>query len=210
MAHHVMLDLRAGGLLKFSPKLWAETPALPLEKDHSVLRYPAQSNDIRRFPGETHPVDLTRYPIGTQHEDFVMLIDDPKQKLGWVTALRQNSGDIAVLVKAVSFLPQTMMWFSNGGRSSAPWNGEHVGVLGIEEACSLGIEGRAASAAPNRLTARGIATAIDLGSQGTVSVATAMGAFACAALTPQSLMLGAETIRLDDGTLVPFHSAHFG
>jgi hypothetical protein len=103
-----------------------------------------------------------------------------------------------------------MMWFSNGGRSSAPWNGEHIGVLGIEEACALGIEGRAASVAPNHLTARGIATAIDLGSQGMVSVTTAMGAFACSALAPQSLLLDHETLRLDDGTMVPFQSAHFG
>jgi hypothetical protein len=210
VAHHAMLDLREGGLLQFSPKLWAETPGQPLEKDRSVLQYPAESMDMSAFPSQTGPADLTRYPIGAGHEDFVMLIDDPAQKLGWVTALRPASRDIAVMVKAVSVLPQTMLWFSNGGRAAAPWNGEHVGVLGIEEACALGIEGWAASTTPNRLTARGIATAIDLGKHATVSIATAMGSFACAARTPQSLALESQTIRLDDGTVVPFHSAHFG
>lgn len=210
VAHHALFNLRDGGLLQFSPKLWAETPAQPLERDHSVLRYPAQGNDITRFPGQAGPVDLTRYPIGSHHEDFVMLIDDPAQKLGWVTAVRPASGDIAVMVKAVSVLPQTMMWFSNGGRDVAPWNGEHVGVLGIEEACALGIEGWTASITPNRLTAPGIATAIDLGSSQTVSVSTAMGAFPCAALTPQSLLIDAATVRLDEGAVAPFYSSHFG
>lgn len=210
VAHHALLNLRDGGLLQFSPKLWAETSEEPLEQDHSVLRYPVEGADITRFPGQDGPVDLTRYPIGAQHEDFVMLIDDPAQDLGWVTAVRPTSGDVVVMVKAVSVLPQTMMWFSNGGRSVAPWNGAHVGVLGLEEACALGIEGRAASIRPNRLTARGIATAIDLGSSETVSVCTAMGAFPCAARARQSLLIAPATVRLDDGTVAPFHSAHFG
>ncbi len=210
VSHHALFNLREGGILQFSPKLWAETPAQPLEPDHSVLRYPAQGNDIKQFPGQTGAVDLTRYPIGAQNEDFVMLVDDPVQKLGWVTALRPTSGDIVVMVKAVSVLPQTMLWFSNGGRSVAPWNGEHVGVLGVEEACALGIEGWTASITPNRLTTKGIATAIDLGSNRTVSVSTAMGAFRCAALAAQSLTVDKGSVCLEDGTVAPFHAAHFG
>ena len=209
MAHHTLLNLRNGGLLQFSPKLWAETPAQPLEKEHSVLRYPSKQTDITRFPGQNGPVDLTRYPIGTRHEDFVMLIDDPAQKLGWVTALRPTSGDITVMVKAVSALPQTMLWFSNGGRCAAPWNGEHVGVLGVEEACALAGEGWKASIAPNRLTGQGIATAIDLGSSPAVSVSSVIGAFPCAAPNAQSLSISAFTIRLSNGNVVPFHSGHF-
>ncbi len=209
VAHHTLLNLQGGGLLRFSPKLWAETPAEPLERDHSVLRYPMQADDIERFPGQAGQVDLTRYPIGAHHEDFVMLIDDPAQKLGWVTAVRPASSDIVVMVKAVSVLPQTMMWFSNGGRDGPPWNGEHLGVLGIEEACALGIEGWTASITPNRLTARGIPTALDLASSRTVSVSTAIGAFPCAALASQGLSVDTASIRLNDGTVVPFHAAHF-
>ena len=134
--------------------------------------------------------------------------DDPAQKLGWVTALRPVPGDVVMMVKEVAVLPQTMLWFSNGGRHSDPWRGEHLGVLGVEEACALGIEGWSASAAPNRLTARGIATALDLGS-GTVSVRTAIGAMPCTATTAQSLHLGDLALRLQDGTVAPFHAAHF-
>lgn len=208
MAHHAMVDLRTGGLLCFSPKLWAETPTTPLEQDRSVLRYAATGRDLRAFPGQTGPVDLTRYPIAARHEDFVMLIDDPAQDLGWVTVLRPMTQDVAVLVKPVAQLPQTMLWFSNGGRDPAPWNGEHLGVLGIEEACALGSEGWAAATLPNRLTERGIRTAIDLGAAKTVSVRTAMGAFACGAHDAQSAKIEDDRVVLHDGTAVPFHAAH--
>jgi hypothetical protein len=210
VAHHAMLDLRLGGLLQFSPKAWAETPSAPLEPERGVLKYPAQSTDLQAFPGFTGPVDLTRYPIGAGHEDFVMLIDDPDQHLGWVTALRPATGDIAVMVKQVTVLPQTMMWFSNAGRAAPPWNGEHVGVLGLEEACALGAEGWLAAIRPNRLTDRGIPTALDLGSAPVVSVVTAMGAVPCGAQAAQCLTLGSTSITLDDGTVLPFHAAHFG
>ena len=208
VAHHAMLDLRGGGLLCFSPKLWAETPPQPLEPGRSALRYPAKGANLAAFPGTEGAVDLTRYPIGQAHEDFVMLVDDPAQRLGWVTALRPALGDVVVMVKPVAVLPQTMMWFSNGGRDQEPWNGQHHGVLGIEEACALGLEGRLAATRPNRLTARGVTTALDLGS-GPVSVVTAMGAFPSAARTAQSLILGPTAAVLQDGTPLPFHAAHF-
>lgn len=208
VAHHVMLDLRGGGLLQFSPKLWAETPSHPLEPGRSALRYPAQGADLSAFPGAEGPVDLTRYPIGVGHEDFAMLVDDPAQRLGWVTALRPASGDVAVMVKSVAVLPQTMLWFSNGGRDQSPWNGQHHGVLGIEEACALGLEGRLAATRSNRLTARGVPTALDLGA-GPVCVMTALGAVPSAARTAQSLTLGPTEAVLQDGTRLPFHAAHF-
>lgn len=208
VAHHAMLDLRGGGLLRFSPKAWAETPGAELEPGRSALRYPSEGADLTAFPGARGPVDLTRYPIGMAHEDFVMLVDDPGQRLGWVTALRPASGDVVVMVKPVAMLPQTMLWFSNGGRDQAPWNGSHVGVLGIEEACALGIEGRQAATRPNRLTARGVATALDLGA-GPVTVATAMGAVPCAARTGQALSLTPTAAVLQDGTRLALHGPHF-
>ena len=51
VAHHAMLDLRGGGLLRFSPKAWAETPGAELEPGRSVLRYPAEGADLTAFPG---------------------------------------------------------------------------------------------------------------------------------------------------------------
>lgn len=204
VAHHAMVDLRSGGLLAFSPKLFAETPATEAEPGRSLLRYPATGSDLTAFPGRDAPVDLTRWPIGRRHEDFLMLVDDPDQTHGWVTALRPAYGDVAMLVKRVATLPQTMLWMSNGGRDRAPWSGRHVGVLGIEEACALGSEGWSAALRPNRLTARGIPTALDLGTSPVVSVATAMGAFPCAATAPVTLTVGGASVTLGDGTRVPF------
>ncbi len=204
VAHHAMVDLRTGGLLGFSPKLWAETPATMPEPGRNALSYPAKHADLAAFPGRHGPVNLTRYPIGTRHEDFAMLIDDPAQKIGWVTALRPACADVAILLKSVARLPQTMLWFSNGGRDEAPWCGQHVGVLGIEEGCALGSEGWAAALAPNRLTAQGIATAIDLGAAPVVSVATAMGALPTAADHPLGVAIAENTVVLSDGTTAPF------
>jgi hypothetical protein len=206
VAHHAMVDLRSGGRLAFSAKLWAETPATGLEPGRSLLAYPAHGTDLTAFPGRDGPLDLTRLPLGRRHEDFAMLVDDPAHTLGWVTALRPACGDVALLVKRVAQLPQTMLWFSNGGRDRAPWCGQHVGVLGIEEACALAGEGWAAALAPNRLTAQGIATALDLTAAPVVGVATALGALPTDATDPLRLTPGAGEITLSDGTRAPFDS----
>lgn len=207
VAHHVMLDLRTGGLLRLSPKLWAETPDQPPEPGRSVLRYPSRSADLSTFPGINGPVDLLHYPIGRQHEDFVMLIDDPAVTHGWATVVRPAFGDVAILVKSATQLPQTMMWFSNGGRDHAPWCGEHVGVLGIEEACSFGPHGWNASIAPNTLTVQGIATAIDLGKAPVVGISVVIGALPTAALTGLHLGIEGSEVLLGDGSRAPFDAA---
>ena len=207
VAHHAMVDLRDGGHLAFSPKLWGETPQVEVEKDRSVLRYPAKGQDLRAFPAKVGTVDLTRYPIGVRHEDFVMLVDDPGQVVGWATAVRPGAGDVAILVKPVAVLPQTMLWFSHGGRDHAPWNGRHIGVLGIEEACALGSEGRLAATLPNRLTSQGIPTALMLDAANVVAVKTAMGAWTSAADKAQRLAVSADHVTLDDGSRLPFDQA---
>lgn len=207
LAHHAMVDLRTGGLLRFSPKLRAESPAKEMEPGRSLLVYPGESADPTAFPGRDGPVDLTRYPFGRRHEDFAMLIDDPAQSLGWATALRPACGDVAMLLKPVARLPQTMLWISNGGRDYEPWCGQHVGVLGIEEACSFGAAGWAASVAPNRLTAEGIATAVDLSAAPVVRIATAMGALPCDAADGVDLALTAGGVRLSDGSTAPFDAS---
>ncbi|WP_226782442.1 hypothetical protein [Oceaniglobus trochenteri] len=214
VAHHAMLDLRQGGLLAFSPKRWAETPDTAPEAGsdggRSVLEYPARSTDLTAFPSTLGPVDLTRYPYADTHDDFAMLVDAPEGRYGWATALRPNERDVAMLVKPVTVLPQTMLWMSNGGRPYAPWNGEHLGVLGIEEACSFGAAGRRASSGENALTREGIATAIDLGAAPVVEIRTAMGALPSAADAALRMDVGATSIVLSDGTEVPFDGSLLG
>lgn len=206
VAHHAMIDLRGGGHLRVSPKRHAETPPAPLEGPEtggrSVLSYPAQSTDLTRFPSENGLIDLTRYPLAEAHDDFVMLVDDPDVALGWATVVRPDQGDMAILLKPSAVLPQTMLWISNGGRDYPPWNGEHTGVLGIEEACSYGGSGWKRSITDNPLTDMGIPTALDLTAAPEVSVATAIGALPTTATKGLHLAAAAGGIRLSDGTQV--------
>ena len=133
-----------------------------------------------------------------------MILDAPGGQIGWTTIQRPAKGDVAILVKPAQVLPQTMLWFSNGGRDFPPWNGEHVGVLGIEEACSYGGEGWAASVADNPLTARGIPTALDLGAAASVSVSYAMGATVQDATSRCDIEVDSDAVRFADGQVVPF------
>lgn len=170
----------AGGRLSFSPKAWGETPANPLEGDpargRSALAYPARFEDISRVPlADGRPVDLHDYPPAARHEDFAMLVEAPESAFGWAAAVRRDEGEIFLSLKNPAELPVTMLWFSNGGRDYAPWNGLHTGVLGIEEGRSYGGAGHRGSIAENPLSRAGIPTALELNPQGAVSVRNIIG-----------------------------------
>jgi hypothetical protein len=206
MAHHAMVDLAAGGHLRFSPLLHVETFAGSPDPQTSVLNYPAQG-PVTAFPGRVGPVDLTRYPIGQHHVEVAMAVDRPGGGFGWTTALRPAHRDMAVLIKWSDTFPQTMLWFSNGGSLPAPWCGQHVGVLGIEQGCTFGTAGRAASVAPNHLSEQGIATAINLAAAPVVSVSTALGALPMLARDGLTMQVLEDQIQLADGTKAPFDAS---
>lgn len=177
---HMMLSLPQGARLSFSPKLFAETPAVALEPDpargRSRLAYPAHFEDLTQAPlADGGRADLTRYPFAAAHEDFVMLVEEPGERLAWGAALRRQEGDITLSLKAPSDFPLTLLWFSNGGRDYAPWNGRHRGVLGMEEARTFSLSGHAASIRPNPLSDRGIPTSISLEEGGTVDLRQVIG-----------------------------------
>lgn len=181
VANHAMVRLPAGGRLSFSPKRWAETPGKPLEDDpargRSALAYPARSDVLAAFPrADGGTADLTAYPIDDGHEDFVMLVEAEGSSLGWSAAVRPDEGDMALMLKNPAELPVTMLWYSNGGRFYAPWNGRHRNVLGIEDGCTWGGNGHAASIASNPLDEAGVPTAIRLDPAGRVEVRHIIGA----------------------------------
>lgn len=183
VANHGMTRFDAPGRICFSPKLFGETPATSLEPDpargRSRLAYPAHFTDITRAPtADGGAVDLTRYPFAEGHEDFVALVEDPSNPLGWAAALRPGQGDIFLSLKSPKDYPITMMWFSNGGRDYAPWNGRHRGVLGLEEGRTYGGHGHKASIAENAWTRRGIATALQLVPKGEIEVRNVIGGIA--------------------------------
>lgn len=134
VAHHTMIRMRNGGRLCFSSKLFAATPDVPLNGDAHLLAYPAYSAEPSAFPGAGgDPVSLTEYPAGHPCEDLAILVENPENPVGWTAVMRNAEQDIVVVLKRPVELPMTMLWFSNGGRTEAPWNGRHCGVIGIED-----------------------------------------------------------------------------
>lgn len=162
LGHHPMLRMAGRGWMSYSPKRLAQTPAQPLEPGGGWLTYAASSTDLTAFPGRDGPADLTRYPQTRGHEDFVTLIEAPGSRLGWTVVIREDEDDMVLFLKDPAVLPVTMLWFSNGGRSFAPWNGRHTGVLGIEDGCAAGLVSLAAAAAPNPVSETGVATVLHL------------------------------------------------
>jgi hypothetical protein len=161
-AHHPMLRLLAGGHIGLSAKSIAITPDTPLEDAHRFA-YPAQSADLSRFPSaDGGTVDLHRYPSETGHEDFVTLVEARGNAFGWTAVTRFAEDDIVLFVKDPRVAPITMLWQSNGGRAYAPWNGRHVGVLGIEDGCGAGAATLAQASAPNAISNQGVPSTVSL------------------------------------------------
>ncbi|MEP3278030.1 MAG: hypothetical protein ABJN26_17215 [Stappiaceae bacterium] len=162
VAHHPMVHCADGGRLSVSTKRLCVTPERPLEPGRGALAYPAESLDPALFPGAEGPVDLTALPIGSGTEDFVTFVEAGQRKIGWTAVLRRAEDDIVFFLKDAHMLPVTMFWHSNGGREYSPWNGRHVGVLGIEDGCAAGAAGHRAALAPNRIADTGVPTSLAL------------------------------------------------
>ena len=137
VANHANVSVPDGAIIRTSPKLCWQTPPEPQESDpargRSILCYPASATDPTSFPGRDGPVDLTRYPWGPCHEDFVIGIEAHSDGLGWTAVTRPEQGDLFLSLRDPRVLPVTMLWHSNGGRDYAPWSGRHRGCLGVEE-----------------------------------------------------------------------------
>ncbi|MEI4486468.1 hypothetical protein V8J36_09715 [Frigidibacter sp. MR17.14] len=167
LAHHPMLRFSAPGWLSYSAKR-AVLTGQGVEPGRHRLAVAARGTDLRAVPGVAGPCDLTRWPweaeVGAGHEDFCTLVEAPGAALGWTAAVRPDEDDLVLILKDPATLPVTMLWLSNGGRDRAPWDGRHLGVIGIEDACTAGDEGnRAAASGRNRVAAEGVATALPLG-----------------------------------------------
>lgn len=180
LANHAMVSLPDGGRLSFSPKRWWETPAVPLETDpargRSLLASPARADDPRLFPlAAGGKADLTRYPFAARHEDFVAGVEADGSRLGWTTVARDAQGDLFISLRNAAHLPVTHLWFSNGGRDYAPWNGRHTGCLGVEEGLNRNMLGWSAGQTPNPLDEAGVPTGLTLDPAGTVEIRHVIG-----------------------------------
>lgn len=179
VSHHPMSAMAHGGRLSFSPKRLAQTPDTPLETDpargRTKLAYPAQTATLTEFPtSDGGTTDLTQYREEDRREDFVALVEADHGGLGWTALARTAERDMLLVLKNPADLPITMLWFSNGGRDYAPWNGRHLGVLGIEDGRSA--VGHAASIGDNSLKREGVPTSFVLDERKTIAFRHVIGA----------------------------------
>lgn len=117
-------------------------------------------DDLARVPRKDGGfADAGRYPARRGNDDLILVASEPataEQPFGWTAA--SLPGYAWIQLKRVSDFPCTLMWMSNGGRTAHPWEGRHLGRLGLEEVCSHFCDG-VDVARENRLAAEGIATA---------------------------------------------------
>ena len=153
-AHHVLVNVCGGAKLRMSSRSEARTPDIDTSASDdfssAILAYPAAASDLSKFPRKSGgTVNLMQYPIATDHDDFVMVVDkqavSESRALAWSIIERTAFDDSVVLFKSSNLLPQTMLWISNGGRQAAPWLGRHTEVLGVEDACANSLYGHQAS-----------------------------------------------------------------
>ena len=217
VANHAMVSLPDGGILRFSPKRWFESAATPPEPDaargRSALAYPARSTDPTRFPlavGGT--VDLTRYPFGPAHEEFVVAVEATGHILGWTAVTRPATADLYLSLRHAQKLPMTMLWHSNGGRDYAPWSGRHRGCLGVEEGAALPMLGFGATETPDPLTSVGQSAGLTLHPGQTTEVRHVIGAIAWPSAEPVANVVadGDALVIVGEGGArrqVPFNAA---
>jgi len=99
-------------------------------------------------------LDVRQVPLPQATEELVQLLEMPGQAALWNTA---EGYRVRLSWNAEDF-PSALLWFSNRGRSFAPWNGRHL-ALGLEPICSAFDLGPQVSAAENSISRRGIRTA---------------------------------------------------
>jgi hypothetical protein len=141
VSHHAMIHVPGGARLSFSRKAMGATPPEPLDDGEGVARsllaYPQRFESLASVGlSNGGSADIHTYPFAEGHEDFLTLYEEAGEGPGWSAAVAAADGFIFFALKDRAALPQTALWMSNGGRQSAPWNGRHRHVLGIEEGCS--------------------------------------------------------------------------
>lgn len=154
---HPVLDFSSlpggQGRVTTSPFRWGSVnPGLfsdPANDEYQSLVPGAQFTDLREVPLAAEPptspdtvvasgtTDLTRYPSREGSEDLIMLVNEEataEQPFAWTAAVLD--GCVWFSLKNPVDFPATLFWLSNGGRKGPPWNGSHLGRLGLEEVCS--------------------------------------------------------------------------
>jgi hypothetical protein len=167
VGHHAMLKIPSKAYISFSDFTFGGTPPQAIEIDpnmgKSILKYPQQFSDITsilRFDDKI--IDASVYPFDHNHEDLFMIIPKSDAEFGWSAVCCPNEGWLWYSIKNRNILPNTVVWFSNGGRYYPPFSSRHKNVIGIEETASFFHLGHKASIENNFLNERGFKTYIEL------------------------------------------------
>lgn len=173
VGHHAMLkfpDEPMSGLISTCPFAYGQVfPTAfenPVLKGYQSLKPGATFKNLHQVPmidGST--ADLTHYPARPGFEDLVMVVANPKQRLGWNAVCFPREGYVWFALRDTQVLRNTVLWISNGGRHYAPWNGRHAHVLGVEDTTSYFHYGINDSSNPNPISKDGMPTSIQLSAE---------------------------------------------
>jgi hypothetical protein len=196
--HHAMLkfpDQPGSGVLSHSPiQFGMVTPQAaedPATFGYSILKPGAKFSRLNRVPTMTGGwADLSQYPARRGFEDIALLATKPIRPFAWIAVTFPAERYVWFALKDPKVLRQTLLWHSNGGRHYAPWNGQHLNVLGIEDLTSYFHYGVAPSARRNQLNKLGLQTCLTLRPQESLMVNYIMGV----AVVPRSFN---ETRRIE-------------
>lgn len=176
--HHATIafpNRDGAGRLSFSPFIHAQTYFEPMERPenrgYSWLKPNVEITELHSVRGIDGSItDLCRYPARRGFEDIAIICADPEVEFAWSAVTFSQQGYVWFALRDPKLLASTLLWFSNGGRHYAPWNGRHINVMGIEDITAFFHVGIAASCEPNSLTERGIRTYLEPDAHGRVSI----------------------------------------
>ena len=170
MGHHATLYVpEAGGAghVSFSPFDGAWTYLEPVETAEtggkSCLKPGVRIDDLRACPlTEGGTTDLTRYPARRGYEDIVLVHSREDLRFAWSALAVPKLGYVWFALKDPRVLVSTMMWMSNGGITSSPWNGRNFNTIGIEDITGHFDQGIVPSLKKNFLSEQGVRTSVTL------------------------------------------------
>jgi hypothetical protein len=181
LGHHAMLrfpDCEGSGHIACSGFRFGQVrPADSHDSDgnHSRLQSGAIFRNLRRVPQKAGGyADLTRFPARLGFDDLVLLAMRRTQ-LAWFTVTFPEERYLWFSIKNPRQLTSTLLWHSNGGFITPPWNGRHRPVMGIEEITGYFDFGLRASVRPNALSRQGVPTTLALSSRQTLRIPYVMG-----------------------------------
>ncbi len=148
------------GALRVTAGDFAFGITLPREHEPGadVLQPGAQFAALSHVPGAGgQSLDLSHLPLAQDTESLVQLCGSD----GRMTVSNFDEGYAFALSWDATVLPSCLLWISNGGRQAWPWSGRHY-ALGVEPVCSYFDWGVDAGTASNPVSARGVATCVQL------------------------------------------------